>query len=527
MRKKLFLIGDKPHNIFVALLNLLEVPHTTSFSNKYYKEHPYKYTLYGLAKMLSDYKIGNIGVRVKNKEEALEKLETPFIAHVGSDFVIVKEKNKDKVIYQWVDKTISVTSNQFFAMWSGAALVIDSIEDAREPNYKANRSKEQINIWKYISMGASSLMITLLFLCFYNTSQGTGFIFLLLVNLIGLSASFLLLLQQLNIQNGYVDKICSLLLDHSDCNSILESKGARFLGLINWSEIGFGYFISNLVALIFRPELCTAISIGNLLALPYTFWSVWYQKKIAKQWCSLCLIVQLTIWGVFFVSLENQFFLPIKHSIDFILLGSLYVLVILITNIIAGILTESTDFQSTKYELNVFKANEDVFISLLKKEKYYQGYEHASTILFGNVDAKNVITIITNPHCNPCAQMHERAMDIISSGKFCLQYIYTSFNEELEDSCMFLIALYQSNNDEVNNILSEWFKYGKLDRLAFFKKYPLDIKNNSIKEEFCKHKEFVTYSQIMGTPTVLFNGYKLPESYKIEDLTHFSNIDYK
>ena len=37
----------------------------------------------------------------------------------------------------------------------------------------------------------------------------------------------------------------------------------------------------------------------NILALPYTIFSVYYQWRVAKQWCVLCLVVQgLLILGV-------------------------------------------------------------------------------------------------------------------------------------------------------------------------------------------------------------------------------------
>jgi len=34
------------------------------------------------------------------------------------------------------------------------------------------------------------------------------------------------------------------------------------------------------------------VSLFNLLALPYIIFSVYYQWRVAKQWCVLCLAVQ-------------------------------------------------------------------------------------------------------------------------------------------------------------------------------------------------------------------------------------------
>ena len=51
-------------NTFVTLLDLLKVKHTEEFSNRYFNEHPHKYNLFGLSKMLSDYGAENAGSKI-------------------------------------------------------------------------------------------------------------------------------------------------------------------------------------------------------------------------------------------------------------------------------------------------------------------------------------------------------------------------------------------------------------------------------------------------------------------------------
>ena len=53
----------------------------------------------------------------------------------------------------------------------------------------------------------------------------------------------------------------------------------------------------------------------------------------------------------------------------------------------------------------------------------------------------------------------------------------------------------------------------------------LDIENQEVEAEFQKHEAWKQKTQISATPTVLVNGYKLPESYKIEDLRYFTDLD--
>jgi len=93
-------------NVFEIFLDSMNVKYTNLYSDSYYDNHPYKYSLYGLSKMLSDYKVENVSIRLKNKRQGLDKLDTPFIAHFGNDFVIVHEKDRESVSYQWMNKSV-------------------------------------------------------------------------------------------------------------------------------------------------------------------------------------------------------------------------------------------------------------------------------------------------------------------------------------------------------------------------------------------------------------------------------------
>jgi protein-disulfide isomerase len=53
----------------------------------------------------------------------------------------------------------------------------------------------------------------------------------------------------------------------------------------------------------------------------------------------------------------------------------------------------------------------------------------------------------------------------------------------------------------------------------------LDINNPDIETEFQKHEAWKEKTQLRATPTVLVNGYKLPDNYKIEDLRYFTNVE--
>lgn len=68
-------------NILTSFLKTLHVKYTSNYAEKLYEEHPHKNNLYGLSKMLEEYGIANVGVRINDKN--IHSLETPFIAHIG------------------------------------------------------------------------------------------------------------------------------------------------------------------------------------------------------------------------------------------------------------------------------------------------------------------------------------------------------------------------------------------------------------------------------------------------------------
>jgi len=73
-------------NVLESYLALLGVRYTNSFSDQYFNEHPHKYNLYGLSKMLSDYGVENAATRISDKENDLTEIQTPFIAQFSGDW---------------------------------------------------------------------------------------------------------------------------------------------------------------------------------------------------------------------------------------------------------------------------------------------------------------------------------------------------------------------------------------------------------------------------------------------------------
>lgn len=517
------------NNVFTSFLQQLNVKHTRSGSSKLYREHPHKYNLFGLSKMLSLYGVDSKSVKLNNKKEIL-LLETPFIAHISNDFVTVYRLTSKKIYYIWKGKDITISIEEFNKIWSGVILVAETNINSGEHNYKENRFKELFElIQQYLLLTSICLLIVLTYIS-KSIFNNIGLSLSLFINLVGVFIGYLLVLKQVHIQSSYADKICSLF-KKNDCNNILESSASKFLGLIGWSEIGLGYFISNTIIILFLPHLIYYLSIINICILPYSFWSVWYQKYKAEQWCPLCLIVQLLLWILFAVNFMYGVIPFPNFSIEeFLLISCVYLMPAILINISLSMLIKGHKTEQITQEMNSLKMNDEVFLTLLKMEPYYEVDKTTSNILFGNPNADILITLLTNPHCEPCARMHKRVKKILQSvgDKICVQYIFSSFEEDLNSSNKFLISIYFNKNlNEIMEIYDEWFTKGKYQKDTFIKKYNLDLEQKSVCNELQKHDEWKIQTSLSATPTILYNGCVLPNRYKIEDIEYFTDLYLK
>ena len=537
-------------NAFVTFLESLKVKHTKSFSNQYFNEHPHKNNMFGLSDMLTNYDIRNIGTRIQDKENDNFNIECPFIAFAGGNFVVVEkvETENAKEIVETEDtdkigrvhfirqgKRLVITALQFIQSWAGVILLAETTSMSVEPNYSEHRKKDLMNFAQKSILALASILILGIAFFSHGLYADVGITLLLFVNLSGIYICFLLVLKQLHISSRYADKICSLF-SQSDCNNVLESDAAKLWGVLGLSEIGLGYFSANTVMLLFLPHLFPYIVLINILSLPFTVWSVWYQKVKAQQWCPLCLIVQCLLWCIFllnclfgYIDLQD-FFFHFQFSVfsfHLLIVVCIHIIPVFTLTLLLPKLSEGNQVEQLRQEINSIKANENSFRTLLLQQPSYEVSKSDSQILFGNPDAPLVITIFTNPFCNPCAKMHTRVEKLLKETKdeVCIQYIFSAFNESLEYANRYFNAIYLENGStSAMQIYTDWFAKGKELKERFFENLQLDISNPAIEVEFQKHEAWKEKTQLRATPTIIVNGYKLPENYKIEDLCYFTEF---
>lgn len=325
------------NTLFTRFLDALGVPHTTDWSNKAFEGMTFK-SLYGLSHLLTEYGIPNKALRISQKSDIFQ-LSAPFLAQMSNGaFVIVTSVEKDQVKYESRGEHLNISLTDFLDAWNGIVLLAFPSPGSAEPDYFSHHLTDLIRkagVWLLCLSGA------VIFLYLFISRQlyaSAACVLLVIFDCIGLYFSWLLMQKSLHIHTAASDRVCGVL-EQGGCDTIMDMKVSKLFGVFSWSEVGFGYFLISLGCLLIFPELAPSLALCNICCLPYTFWSIWYQRFRAHHWCTLCVGVQSTLWLLFFSYLFGGFVknaLPIQPEI-FILLCSYLFMVLFLNQLVTVI----------------------------------------------------------------------------------------------------------------------------------------------------------------------------------------------
>ena len=317
----------KSTSLFSDFLKALGVPHTAEYSDKQFDSMPFP-SLFGLSKLLESYGIHNEAFQLSDKEE-LNQLTAPFIADTPDGCLIVTDISAQSVKYVTQGNDEEILIDEFKNAWNGIVLIAHPTAQSAEPDYGSHRALEIIDSAKKWVLAAGAAVLFLYLFITNGIYMHWSTVALTLFNIIGLILTFMLVQKTLKIKSKAADEVCGVL-QEGGCDSVLQLKASSFFGIFKWSEVGFTYFSVSLLTLLIFPQYIGYLALCNACCLPFTVWSIWYQKFRAKVWCTLCVSVQATLWLLFFCYFFGgwyHFILPIRTQ--FFVLGITYVTVLL------------------------------------------------------------------------------------------------------------------------------------------------------------------------------------------------------
>lgn len=517
-----------------ALIKLLKYSGIRTDANVIINElekHPDYPSLLSIIDVLTTFKIDNKAFRLSFDE--LAELPCPFLAHVssnGGEFLVVTKIDTNNLFVsseKWNRHRLGI--EMFKKIFGGVVLTIEpspATSSVRTFAAKLTSLKTPV-----IATGFLLILVSALF---FNTTYFSNLnwqiVVLTLFKTAGLITSILLLIQSIDNNNPLVQVLCQSG-DKTNCNAILSSKAAKVFEGLTWSEVGFFYFAGTWLLLLFGDgsgTLWQALAILNFVSLPYTVYSVYYQARIAKQWCVLCCTVQALLWLEFVPLIIHAS----KSSFSFreATWGDASALFIcLLSPIVLWIslkpmFLKLQQLQPLKQQLRTFKYNTELFNKLLSEQPKYAIPDEEWSIVLGNIESNNIIIMVTNPYCPPCAKTHKLLDELLEQrNDIQARIVFTASNRDKDIKTpvsRHLMALQDLPNKSIlRKALHDWYEQKQKNYDAWAKIYPVHL-NEVEYYKIDKQKDWCQMAEVTVTPTLLLNGYRLPQLYQLPDLKY-------
>jgi uncharacterized membrane protein len=523
-------------NVFDTVIYLINY-YKLRVSNNTIKEtlylHPDFPSLLSISDSLFKWNIKNLASRISFKD--LQNTSLPLIAFLeidGGIFAPIKSVNDNQVIWLDTIKGWNKDSRESFEeKWTNIVLIVEPNLDSGEADFTINNRISFLESFK-IPFIISSILISIFLLWFafdkFKLYISTPQLFLFVIKLFGIFISILLISHISNTDNKIFRTICGNNSENG-CNSILNSEASKLFGLFSWSEIGLVYYLSGFIILLFSfiPNFIRLIDyffVYNILTLPYILFSLYYQRFVVNNWCRLCLIIQFLFGIEFFI---NLFFIDFKNlhfEQKYIALHlALFLIIIVLWLSIRSPIFLYKKVLPLRREIQKTKFNREYVISLMDKQnKMPPIFDELPTIMLGNKNSLNIITIVTNPFCLPCRNFHKEIESVYEKNANLLsfQFILTG-NQNAQKFAAYLFSLTLDKQLKGMNLWYEKDFKSIEEWQAEMEIY--DINNEAIKQVINSNR-WCEIAEIKATPTIFFNNRELPLLYNLNDLSELIQI---
>ena len=524
------LIKDNPREVLKLLLKRINCNYNEEIYSEM-KGHPDFPSFLSFNYILKKRGVDSVALKT-NIDDLRFNLPKPILVHVSPNdgMFLLLEKVDDQYAYiiDEEDRLEKEPIDDFLKIWNGYALIVD-IENIKEPKTTLiDKTKLFLN---QISKPFSIISVSL-FLVYFLIFKGKRNVFNILYLFeygAGILFSVLLLIEHFDKNNLFVKHICHSRKNKKiNCGSILNSKAAYFLGIFSWSDIGFIYFVILFLLSLFSPsKLSLSFSVlTSAFIFPYVFYSLYYQKFIARNWCILCLSVQGVIFSIFVTSIfafNNAIFgyIFIPENIIYLVLLSSSIIAIYI--IIKPLIASYVNSYAISQNFKTIKYNNDVKSILFGQQLTYS-FNGIEKINIGNSDGNGCVTIIFSPICDPCMLELRKLLPILKTKENTLIEILFLVDRN-ESTLAFRIAksmlnIYYQNKETFINTLEEYvnsypkskFKFGKYDL-----KDPISL---NIEQIIKNQESWCIKNKIYSTPKIFLNHKELPSVYSFKDIDY-------
>lgn len=263
------------------------------------------------------------------------ELGIPAISFFSNgDCIWILKVTEDSVFYKTDSRGTKIQKRvDFQSIWTGISLIIENIDKAQERDY-TSKCKRKILEKAYRYSLWSTLFFTITVFTYYIWIKDNEItlptISLVLNNVLGAVVCFFLLKQKYSHNTGFLQKLCKIG-SKIDCNEITHSKWSNLFGTESWSSIGFAYFTTIIIWIIFSPvnsEWIIPLWCFFLVTLPFTLASLFIQTFLIRKYCLLCCLTIVLLWNnLWFVDFQNLISIPIFESTILFMIFIIFVII--------------------------------------------------------------------------------------------------------------------------------------------------------------------------------------------------------
>jgi len=499
-------------DIFPIISTFLQMQHTAFDARRLalllYSHHD-SFSVNNVTDAFDDLQLPNAALEVTT--EHLPSLTLPVLSVLRlnnrPEFVILTKLEKEAVYIIDENCTHRTLSNiDFQAIWHQVVIIAN-------PTHRKKRSFRPL---QYIS-SIPVLLATSIFLIGVTAPTLQLFLYNLL-SLAGVCISVAIFLTE-NGQSSFLNRFCEG--NHVSCHSVLNSAGARLFGSIKLTDASLLYFTTLFITGFLAQHLFTPleriISTGALLIVPY---SVYYQARILKKWCPLCLgIVSVLILQAIVAWMDGSAFVYPSAKIILYIIATATLLAGL------GILLQQqfrTAQSAVRFEEEAlgFKRNYELFMAAYDKGPHLPVEGFQSPIAYGDPQSPVQLIVVSNPLCKPCAETHRFITQLMQQlpGQLYVQYVFYCEPADEQDQrtkiARRLTALCrQLPPEHQEQLLNHWYEHHKITPAYENSTTTHFNDTDRTNKTISLFHQFRMRLQIHIAPTLILNGKRLPTGY--------------
>lgn len=343
--------------------------------------------------------------------------------------------------------------------------------------------------------------------------------FYLLTCLVALYVASLILQVEEGGSSDFINYLCGS--DTSGCNHVLNSKQSYITPYLKLSDLIITYFITlSVFIFISRPEsISSTLSLSAIAAVPFSLYSIVVQYKM-KQWCKLCMIINLLIVIlVFQVILFGVDFYPVPFELIRIL--SLGIVIGLSWLVLRDKLRVLFNEEGIMHDLIYFRRSTYAFKGFIHFQNALKPPPNFE--LFPEMyNPKGLwhLTLVLRPSCPSCRDMWNMIMEL-NRELHCFEVIKVLFSikdtseksNEIEFASSVLNLYNNSAEENWIELIDSWFRNNEVRKS--------ERKLDSTKIEDSMYELIHKWAQgntLPKTPIVLLNGKPMPYLYRVIEL---------